>query len=220
MSPDLADHYPTSASMRADLIVHLVGLGFAVIGGATLLGLALGLGTLSLAAAILIYVAGFVAMLALSLAYNFSKLRWRPILRRLDHAAIFVMIAGSYTPFTTQRLHGAWAWGMTAAVWALALAGVAAKLFLPGLGRRFWIGPYLGLGWLSLLAIQPLTGAVSWVVLALLAAGGLVYSTGSLFYVLEKLSFRRAIWHGHVVGAAALHFVAVLVGVVLAPGAS
>ena len=66
MSPDLADHYPTSASMRADLIVHLVGLGFAVIGGATLLGLALGLGTLSLAAAILIYVAGFVAMLALS----------------------------------------------------------------------------------------------------------------------------------------------------------
>jgi hemolysin III len=220
MSPDLADHYPTSASMRADLIVHLVGLGFAVIGGATLLGLALGLGSLSLAAAILIYVAGFVAMLALSLAYNFSKLRWRPILRRLDHAAIFVMIAGSYTPFTTQRLHGAWAWGMTAAVWALALAGVAAKLFLPGLGRRFWIGLYLGLGWLSLLAIQPLTGAVSWVVLALLAAGGLVYSTGSLFYVLEKLSFRRAIWHGHVVGAAALHFVAVLVGVVLAPGAS
>ena len=113
MSPDLADHYPTSASMRADLIVHLVGQGFAVIGGATLLGLALalGLGTLSLAATILIYVAGFVAMLALSLAYNFSKLRWRPILRRLDHAAIFVMIAGSYTPFTTQRLHrGDWAW--------------------------------------------------------------------------------------------------------------
>jgi hemolysin III len=218
MSPDLADHYPTSASMRADLIVHVIGLGFAAIGGATLLGLALGLGTLSQAAAILIYVAGFVAMLALSLAYNFSKRRWRPILRRLDHAAIFVMIAGSYTPFTTQRLHGAWAWGMTSAVWALALAGVAGKLFLPGLGRRFWIGLYLGLGWLSLLAIRPLLGAVSWVVLALLAAGGLVYSTGSAFYVLEKLKFRRAIWHGHVVGASALHFVAVLVGVVLAPG--
>jgi hemolysin III len=217
MSPDLADHYPTLASMRADLVVHVVGLGIAVIGGATLLGLALGLGTVSQAAAIAIYVAGFVAMLALSLAYNFSKLRWRPILRRLDHAAIFIMIAGSYTPFTTQRLHGAWAWGMTAAVWALALAGVAAKLFLPGLGRRFWIGLYLALGWLSLLAIEPMVANMSWVALVLLAAGGLVYSTGAMFYVLERLKFRRAIWHGHVVGASALHFIAVLVGVVLAP---
>jgi hemolysin III len=219
MSPHLADHYPTAASMRADLIVHVIGLGFAVIGGATLLALAFGLGHLSQAAAVAIYVAGFVAMLALSAAYNFSKLRWRPILRRLDHAAIFVMIAGSYTPFTTQRLHGNWAVGMTLAVWTLALAGVAAKLFLPGLGRRFWIGLYLALGWLALVAIQPILSAVPGVVLALLAAGGLVYSIGAVIYVLKQLKFRRAIWHGHVVGAAALHFAAVLVGVVLAPGA-
>jgi hemolysin III len=219
MTPDLADHYPTESSMRADLIVHVIGLSFAVIGGATLLALALGLGPLSQAAAVLVYVAGFVAMLALSAAYNFSKARWRPVLRRLDHAGIFIMIAGSYTPFTTQRLHGGWAWGMTAAVWALALAGVAGKLFLPGLGRRFWIGLYLGLGWLSLVAVKPLIGAISWVALALLAAGGLVYSTGAIFYVLKQLKFRRAIWHGHVVAGAALQFVAVLVGVVLAPGA-
>jgi hemolysin III len=220
MTPDLADHYPTQGSMRADLIVHVIGLSFAVIGGASLLALALGLGPLSQAAAVLVYVAGFVAMLALSAAYNFSKVRWRPLLRRLDHAAIFVMIAGSYTPFTTQRLHGAWAWGMTAAVWALALAGVAGKLFLPGPGRKFWIGLYLGLGWLALVAIKPMIGAMSWVALALLAAGGLVYSTGSVFYVLNQLKFRRAIWHGHVVVASALQFAAVLVGVVLAPGAS
>jgi hemolysin III len=127
------------------------------------------------------------------------------------------MIAGSYTPFTTQRLHGEWAWGMTAAVWTLALAGVAGKLFLPGLGRKFWIGLYLGLGWLALVAIKPMISGMSWVALALLAAGGLVYSTGSVFYVLKKLKFRRAIWHGHVVVAAALQFTAVLVGVVLAP---
>ena len=142
MTPDLADHYPSDASLRADAIVHAVGLGFAVIGGAALLALAWVTGSAGQAAAVLVYVAGFVAMLALSAAYNFSRLRWRPLLRRLDHAAIFVMIAGSYTPFTTQRLHGGWAIGMTAAVWALALAGVAGKLFLPGLGRRFWIGLY------------------------------------------------------------------------------
>jgi hemolysin III len=219
MTPDLFDHYPTQGSMRADLIVHVIGLSFAVVGGAILLALAVGLGPIGQAAAVLVYVAAFVAMLALSAAYNFSGTRWRPLLRRLDHAAIFLMIAGSYTPFTTQRLHGAWAWGMTAAVWALALAGVAGKLFLPGLGRRFWIGLYLGLGWLSLLAIKPMIGAMSWVALALLAAGGLVYSTGAAFYVMKRLKFRRAIWHGHVVAAAALQFVAVLVGVVLAPGA-
>jgi|SRR5580658_5409553 hemolysin III len=218
MSPDLADHYPSAGSMRADLIVHVIGLSFAVIGGATLLALAFGLGHLSQAAAVSIYVAGFVVMLALSAAYNFSKLSWRPILRRLDHAAIFVMIAGSYTPFTTQRLHGEWAVGMTLAVWTLALAGVATQLFLPALGRRFGIGLYLALGWLALVAIKPMIGAMSWVVLALLVAGGLVYSTGAVFYVLKRLKYRRAIWHGHVVGAAVLHFAAVLVGVVLAPG--
>ena len=205
--------------MRADLVVHAIGLSFAVIGGASLLALALGLGPLGQAASVLVYVTGFVAMLALSAAYNFSGARWRPVLRRLDHAGIFIMIAGSYTPFTTQRLHGDWAWGMTAAVWGLALAGVAGKLFLPGLGRRFWIGLYLGLGWLSLVAIKPILGAMSWVALALLAAGGMVYSIGAVFYVLKQLKFRRAIWHGHVVAGAALQFVAVLVGVVLAPGA-
>jgi hemolysin III len=219
MSPHLADHYPTPASMRADLVVHVIGLGFAVIGGATLLVLALGLGGPVQAASVLVYVAAFVAMLALSAAYNFSKLRWRPVLRRLDHAAIFLMIAGSYTPFTTQRLHGAWALGMTAAVWALALAGVAGKLFLPGLGRRFWIGLYLALGWVALVALGPIVSGVSGVAVGLLAAGGVVYSIGAAIYVIERLKFRRAIWHGHVVGAAALHFVAVLVGVVLAPSA-
>jgi hemolysin III len=218
MTPHLADHYPSDASMRADLVVHVVGLGFAVIGGATLLALAFGLGSPGQAASVLVYVAAFVAMLALSAAYNFSKLRWRPLLRRLDHAAIFLMIAGSYTPFTTQRLHGGWALGMTAAVWTLALAGVAAKLFLPGLGRRFWVGLYVALGWVALVALKPMISSISWVALWLLAAGGVVYSTGAVFYVLKQLKFRRAIWHGHVVGAAALHFAAVLVGVVLAPG--
>ena len=215
----LNDHYPTKAAWRADLVIHVIGLTFAVIGGAILLALAFGLGPLQVGASVSIYVAGLIAMLTASTAYNFAKTRWRPILRRLDHAGIFIMIAGSYTPFTTLRLHGAWAIGMTAAVWGLAGLGVAAKLCLPGLGRRFWIGLYLGLGWLALVAIKPMIDGLSWIALVLLAAGGLVYSTGAIFYVLKQLKFRRAIWHGHVVGASALHYVAVLVGVVLVHGA-
>jgi len=209
-------HYPTTSAMRADLVVHIIGLVFALFGGGVLMGLAFGMGSLTQAASVSIYVTGFIAMLALSMAYNFAKARWRPLLRRFDHAGIFIMIAGSYTPFTTQRLHGAWAIGMTAAVWGLAALGIAGKLLLPGLGRRFWIGLYLGLGWLVLVAIKPMIDGLSWLALLLLAIGGVVYSTGAVFYVMKKLKFRRAIWHGHVVGGSVLHYVAVLVGVVLA----
>lgn len=209
-------HYPSPGAKCADLIVHIAGLAFAVIGGAILLALSVRLGGLGETAAVGVYTAGMVAMLALSTAYNFAKAPNRPLLRRFDHAGIFLMIAGSYTPFTTQNLHGAWAIGMTTAVWTVALAGVAGKLFLPGLGRRFWVAIYLALGWLVLVAIKPMIEGLSWVALLLLALGGAIYSTGAVFYLLQKLKFRRAIWHGHVVGGAILQYVAVLVGVVLA----
>lgn len=209
-------HYPTAAAKCADLCVHLTGLVFALIGGGILLGLSVKLGGFGQVAAVAIYTVGMVAMLALSLAYNFAKWKYRPLLRRLDHAGIFLMIAGSYTPFTTQKLEGAWAIGMTTAVWSVALLGVAGKLFLPGLGRRFWVGLYLALGWLVLVAIKPMIDGLSWVALLLLALGGAIYSTGAVFYLLERLKFRRAIWHGHVVGGAVLQYVAVLIGVVLA----
>ena len=209
-------HYPTPAAKCADLVVHVAGLTLALIGGGILLGLSVRLGHMGQTAAIGIYAAGMVAMLALSTAYNFAKAAHRPLLRRFDHAGIFLMIAGSYTPFTTQNLHGAWAIGMTTAVWSVALLGVAGKLFLPGLGRRFWVAIYLALGWLVLVAIKPMIEGLSWPALTLLALGGLAYSTGAVFYLIQRLKFRRAIWHGHVVGGAALQYVAVLLGVVLA----
>jgi hemolysin III len=216
---DAAPHYPSPTARQADLVVHVLGLAFATLGGLALLGLTVTQRTLTQTAAIAIYVAGLVAMLALSAAYNFARARWRPMLRRLDHAGIFLMIAGSYTPFTTQRLHGLWAIWMTAAVWGLASLGVIGKLFLPGLGRKFWVAIYIALGWLAVVAIEPLIDGTSWVALALLAVGGIVYSTGAVFYISKQLTFRRAIWHGHVVGALMLHYAAVLVGVVLARAA-
>lgn len=209
-------HYPTPAAKCADLVVHVTGLTLALVGGGVLLGLSVQLGHMGQTAAIGVYAAGMVAMLALSTAYNFAKASHRPLLRRLDHAGIFLMIAGSYTPFTTQNLQGAWAIGMTTAVWSVALVGVVGKLFLPGLGRRFWVAIYLALGWLVLVAIKPMIEGLSWPALTLLALGGVAYSTGAVFYLIQRLKFRRAIWHGHVVGGAALQYVAVLLGVVLA----
>jgi hemolysin III len=211
-----AIHYPRPAERTADRWVHVIGVAAGALGGLTLLGLSLGLGRLSQTAAIAVYAACLLTMLACSAAYNLASPRRRPLLRRLDHAAIFLMIAGSYTPFTTQRLTGAWAWGMTATVWALALAGAAGKLFLPGLGKGFWVVLYLALGWVALIAVGPLLSGVSTLALGLLLAGGLIYSTGVIVYLRESLPFRRAIWHGFVVAAAATQYAAVLTGVVLA----
>lgn len=209
-------HYPTAGAKCADLVVHIAGLSLALLGGGILMGLAFGLGSLGQIASVSVYALGMVLMLAFSMAYNFGKAQWRPVLRRLDHAGIFVMIAASYTPFTTQRLEGGWAIGMTAAVWTVALAGVLGKLLLPGLGRRVWVGLYLALGWLVLVAIKPMIAGLSWVSLLLLAVGGLVYSTGVIFYLMKRFKFRRAVWHGHVLGGAGAHYAAVLLGVVLA----
>jgi len=211
-----ATHYPTSAAKCADLVVHIVGLAFALFGGGILLGLALSRGGSGQIASVAIYASGMAVMLGCSLAYNFGKAPWRPLLRRFDHAGIFLMIAGSYTPFTTQSLTGGWAVGMTAGVWTLALLGVAGKLFLPGLGKGFWVALYLALGWAVLVALKPMIDSVSWVALMLLGIGGLLYSTGVVFYLMRKFHFRRAVWHGHVVAAAAVQYAAVLVGVVLA----
>ena len=105
---------------------------------------------------------------------------------------------------------------MTAAVWAIAGIGALAKLFAPRLDRRLGVAVYLALGWLVVVALKPMIDNLAWYALALLVTGGVLYSTGVIFYVNKRLKFARAIWHGHVVAAAAAHWTAVLLGVVLA----
>lgn len=219
MTPDAATkpprHYPTPAAKCADLVVHVVGLTLALVGGVVLLALAVKAGSITLTAGVAIYAAGLLAMLGFSTAYNFAKPRFRPTLRRLDHAGIFLMIAGSYTPFTTQNLEGAWALGMTVAVWTVAAAGALCKLCLKNLDRRLWVVLYLTLGWLVLVALKPMLASTAAWAMALLALGGVLYSTGLVFYLNKRLKFARAIWHGHVVAAAGAHWAAVLLGVVM-----
>ncbi|MGA9658921.1 MAG: hemolysin III family protein [Asticcacaulis sp.] len=221
MTLNRLQHYPSMAARHADLIVHVVGLVLALFGGGVALGLAVSYGLLGKVAAISIYALGLIAMLAFSTAYNFARPSWQPFLRRLDHAGIFLMIAASYTPFTTQALSGGWALWMSLSVWTLAILGIIAKLFLPGKlahsgwGKVFWVALYLVLGWLVLVAIRPMVREVPLPSMILLALGGLAYSVGTIFYAMKKLKFRRAIWHGHVLTGACLHYVAILLGVVL-----
>jgi hemolysin III len=213
----LKPHYRNRAEKLADGWVHGVGLVLAIGAGATAFGLSIWRGDAGQAVAVLIYALSMVTMLACSTAYNMTEDPARKkLLRRFDHAAIFLMIAGSYTPFTTQRFEGGWAVWMTTAVWAIAVAGMAGKLFLPGLSKKLWVGLYVVLGWMVVIAIQPMIERVSMVALILLVIGGAIYTLGVPIYVSERAPFRRAIWHGFIIVAAGVHYAAVLIGVVFA----
>jgi hemolysin III len=156
-------------------------------------------------------------MLACSAAYHLvSNPSRRTSLRQLDHAAIFLMIAGTYTPFTTCRLHGVWAIGMTGAVWTGAIAGAVMKLICPRRVERVSIVAYLALGWMILVGMRPFLGSVDVLTAALMGVGGVFYTTGIVFHVWRALPFHNAIWHSFVLVAASCQYAAILRGVVLA----
>jgi hemolysin III len=210
-------HYPTRLEKLVDGWLHGVALGLFTFAVGVCLGLAIWQGGLGMASAVAVYAVCVMTMIGCSMAYNLTEEpKRKALLRRFDHAAIFLMIAGTYTPFTTIRFDGAWAVSMTTIVWALALIGAAGKLFLPGIAKRVWIGFYIAMGWLVVAALGPMLEGVPLVGLILLAIGGALYTIGVPFYVWEKLPFRRAIWHGFVIAAAGVHYAAVLTGVVFA----
>lgn len=215
---ELAEHYPSRAEHRADGLVHAFGILAGAVGGAFLFTIALNESGLSLASTVALYALCIVLMLAASALYNLTRPSpARRVLRRLDEAAIFVMIAGSYTPFVIKLLPDAQEVWAVSLVWAAALAGAAGKVLRPELSDKFWCFVYLGYAWLSVLLVGPTALTLPVISLALLAIGGVIYSLGVIVYLNHALPFRRAIWHGMVVLAAASHFGAVFTGVV-APG--
>jgi hemolysin III len=207
------------AELAADRLVHVIGLATGTAGAAVLVAIAAVGSRMIEVVSATVYSAGLIAMLAFSAAYNLARnSRHSELLQRFDHAAIFAMIAGTYTPFTTLGLTGNWAIGMTVAVWSIAALGITLKLTLPP--RRFEglsVVLYLVFGWLGLIAYEPLRQALGIPILALIGTGGLVYSLGVIFHGWQRLPYQNAIWHGFVLIAAAIHYAAVC-GVVLAAG--
>ena len=212
----LVEHYPSLGERAADRWIHIVAIGAASV--ATLALIAVAWRHPGLAIALALYGAALTAMLAISALYNLSRISpARRFLRRLDEAGIFLMIAGSYTPFTTQVLKGGWAIGMTGLVWAMACLGIVGKLVLPRLSERIWTGVYVLFGWTAVLALGPLSQRLPVAAMVLLVGGGIVYTGGCWVFLNQRLPFRRAVWHGFVCAGAALHFGAGISGVVLVP---
>ncbi|MBW6486878.1 MAG: hemolysin III family protein [Syntrophobacterales bacterium] len=132
------------------------------------------------------------------------------LFRIIDHSAIFLLIAGTYTPFTLVSLRGPWGWSLFGAVWGIALLGVVFQVFLLRRWPLFSVGLYVGMGLIILIAIKPLLAALSPTGLQLLVAGGAAYIVGLIFYGWNRLPYSHAVWHIFVLAGSALHFLAVL----------
>jgi hemolysin III len=197
----------------ADAIVHLLGVALAVCGAAVLIVIAVHGGDTARLIAVAIYLAGLLAMVGFSAAYNLwpvSPFKWW--LRRFDHSAIYLLIAATYTAFMLP-MHGAVPAVTLAGIWAAALAGIAIKLLWPGRFDRTSVVVYLVMGWSGLFTIGPIAAALAPVTLTLIAAGGVLYSAGVVFHAWRSLRFQNAIWHGFVLSAAFCHYAAVLTSV-------
>ncbi|HEY6980955.1 PAQR family membrane homeostasis protein TrhA [Reyranella sp.] len=202
---------PSTRELVADGVVHALGVGLGLPAAIALVVLATLNDRSGSVGPIAIYATGLVAMFVCSAAYNiFGKSRLRAWLQRFDHAAIFAMIGGTYTPFTVLRLESVWSAVLTSVIWAAAALGILAKLLQPRWIEPVSVALYLGLGWIGLVAIGPLMKAMDTTTLALLGAGGLIYTIGVVFHLWRALPFQNAIWHGFVLVGAALHYGAVL----------
>ncbi|MBW2232525.1 MAG: hemolysin III family protein [Deltaproteobacteria bacterium] len=148
-----------------------------------------------------------VLLYAASTLYHSARsLPAKRVFQKLDHAAIFLLIAGTYTPFTLANLRGGWGWSLLGVVWGLALLGITLEVTLPQKSRQRSIAIHLLMGWLLVVAIEPLARSVHPVGLVLLVLGGLTYSVGVVFFAWEKLPYNHAIWHLFVLAGSALHF--------------
>lgn len=195
----------------ADAIVHALGVTAAAIAAAVLLGFAIAAGSAERIVAAAIYGAGMLATFGFSAAYHACAAPlWKERLRRCDHAAIYLMIAGTYTPLALVAIGGTTGITLLAAVWSVAFAGLALKLGWPRRFERLSLVLYLALGWCGLFALGAIVDALPVPALVLLLVGGLLYTVGVGFHVWRGLKFQNAIWHGCVLSAAACHYAAVV----------
>jgi hemolysin III len=196
----------------ADGVIHLLGIGASVLAMATLAILVVAYCLPAPSAVSLgIYGAGLAAVFWCSAAYHLTREgKTKALLRRFDHAAIYVKIAATYTPFALVKLGAVTGLCLLSVVWSITVLGAAVKLLLPGRLVVMGYVLYLSQGWAIVTVWEPFSAAVPARVMALLAIGGILYTGGVIFHLWERLRFHNAIWHGMVLAASACHFAAIV----------
>jgi hemolysin III len=194
-------------------ISHLAGSVLAIAGTAVLITVAAmyGPGGAKRMTALAVYGAMLVILYLSSTLYHSLKGRAKKVFHVFDHCAIYLLIAGTYTPFTLVTLQGVWGWSLFGAIWALAFAGVAKDVFLHNRYRPISIGLYVVMGWLVVIAFGPLQRALPAAGINWIVAGGAIYTAGLLFYAFSnRVVHCHGVWHLCVIGGSTCHYVAVL----------
>jgi hemolysin III len=200
-------------------VTHGLGALLSVAGLAVLVVLAALQGDAWRVVAVSVYGGSLVALYSASTLYHSARrVRLKYFLEILDHSAIYLLIAGSYTPFMLISLRHSIGWVLLSVVWGLALIGIAFKPLLVHRLRRLSPVLYLAMGWLSVVAIPEMLVNIPPIGLILIAAGGISYSVGIIFYAWQKLPFNHAVWHVFVLGGSVCHYFAVLSVVLPASG--
>jgi len=192
-------------------ITHTVGAALAAIGATVLIVSSARLGDPWKIVSFSIYGAMLLLLYTVSALYHSLRGRIKEVFRKFDHCAIYLLIAGSYTPFTLVSLRGPLGWSLFGVAWGLALVGIVQEIWLAKGARRLSLVIYVMMGWLALAAIMPLIAALTWGGFIWLAAGGLLYTGGIVFYATDhRVRHGHGVWHLFVLAGSACHYFAVL----------
>lgn len=210
-----AEFQQTRGEEIANSVTHGMGLALSLAGLAVLVTLAALRGTAWHIVSCAVYGATLVILYAASTLYHSARgPRVKRVLRILDHSAIYLLIAGTYTPFALVTLRGAWGWSLLGVVWGLALAGILWKVWFVDRFVVVSTTVYLVMGWLAVIAAKPLLAALPAGGIAWILAGGLCYTAGVVFFGWKKLPYGHTVWHVLVVAGSVCHFLAVLLYVI------
>ncbi|MBP7830250.1 MAG: hemolysin III family protein [Kiritimatiellae bacterium] len=199
----------------ANSLTHGISAALAVAGLAVLVSFAALRGNAWHVTSCSVYGATLILLfLASTLYHSFSNPRVKRVFRVLDHASIYLLIAGSYTPFMLVNLRGPWGWSLFGVVWGLALVGIILKLFFTGRFHYASTAIYVAMGWMIVIAIRPLARALPSGGMILLASGGLLYTGGAVLYLFKRIPYHHAIWHLFVLAASMAQYFAVMFYVV------
>ncbi|MEF2155555.1 hemolysin III family protein [Luteimonas sp. FXH3W] len=215
-------HSQYSASEElANALTHGIAAAAALGAGAVLITLSALWGDVWQLSGAIVYVATlFVMYLASTVYHSIPQPKLKARFKVLDHCAIYLLIAGTYTPFMLVGLRGPWGWSLLTVIWSLAAAGIAFKLFFTGRFKLISTLIYIAMGWLIVVAVKPMMNSLSAFTLQWLLAGGLFYTLGTVFYMAKKIPYSHSIWHGFVIAGSACHFVAVMSHVAVRQAAS
>lgn len=195
----------------ANSITHGIGVALSIAGLVVLVVMAALHGDAWQVVSCAIYGASMIMLYTASTLYHsFQNPNVKRIMRILDHSSIYLLIAGTYTPFTLISLRGPWGWSLFGVVWGLALTGIVFKLYFTGRFNKASTIIYVLMGWIAVIAIKPMIDIIPFGGLALLFGGGMSYTLGVIFYVWKKMPYHHAVWHLFVLGGTVLHFFAIL----------